>query len=146
MLAPADRRLAAPPRQTQSCPNDHDPPERCARLAGLPVAGTTQPISGQGAGVQVKTARSRIVTVLSRAQVALVRLTPRSRRSRPSWRGLVITMDTADRDAIYAELRRARVTFRRLVQDASPGDLARTSYGTRWTNQQLLFHILFCSG
>jgi hypothetical protein len=53
-----------------------------------------------------------------------------------------MTVDTVDREAIYAELRRARVTFRRLVQDASPGDLARASDGTRWTNQQLLFHML----
>jgi DinB superfamily len=53
-----------------------------------------------------------------------------------------MTVDTVDREAIYAELRRARVTFRRLVEDASPGDLARASDGTRWTNQQLLFHML----
>lgn len=48
-----------------------------------------------------------------------------------------------DREAIYEELRRARVTFRRLVEDASPADLARPSDGTRWTNRQLLFHMLF---
>jgi hypothetical protein len=52
-------------------------------------------------------------------------------------------MDTAGRERIYEELRRARVTFRRLVQDASPDDLARASDGTRWTNRQLLFHMLF---
>ena len=52
-------------------------------------------------------------------------------------------MDTADREAIYAELRRTRVTFRRLVEDANPADLARPSEGPRWTNQQLLFHMLF---
>ena len=52
-------------------------------------------------------------------------------------------MDAVDREAIYEELRRARVTFRRLVEEASPGDLARGSSGTRWTNQQLLFHMLF---
>ena len=57
--------------------------------------------------------------------------------------GLVITVDTLDREAIYEELRRARVTFRRLVEEASPADLARGSSGTRWTNQQLLFHVLF---
>ena len=53
------------------------------------------------------------------------------------------TVDTVDREAIYEELRRTRVTFRRLVEDASPKDLARPSDGTRWTNQQLLFHMLF---
>jgi hypothetical protein len=52
-------------------------------------------------------------------------------------------MDTVDREAIYAELRRVRVTFRRLVEEASPDDLARASSGTRWTNQELLFHMLF---
>jgi hypothetical protein len=55
----------------------------------------------------------------------------------------VITVDTLDREAIYEELRRARLTFRRLVEEASPADLARASSGTRWTNQQLLFHMLF---
>ena len=52
-------------------------------------------------------------------------------------------MDPVDREAIYQELRRVRVTFRRLVQEAGPDDLARASSGTRWTNQQLLFHMLF---
>ena len=51
-------------------------------------------------------------------------------------------MDDFDREAIYKELQRARVTFRRLVEDASRDDLARQTDGTRWTNQQLLFHML----
>jgi hypothetical protein len=55
----------------------------------------------------------------------------------------VITVDTVDREAIYEELRHARATFRRLVEEASPDDLARGSCGTEWTNQQLLFHMLF---
>jgi hypothetical protein len=38
---------------------------------------------------------------------------------------------------------RARLDFRRLVADATPADLRRPSAGTRWTNQQLLFHMLF---
>ena len=57
-------------------------------------------------------------------------------------RGRVMTVDMVDREAIYEELRRVRVTFRQLVDEASPGDLARASSGTRWTNQQLLFHML----
>jgi hypothetical protein len=52
-------------------------------------------------------------------------------------------VDTADREAIYEELRRVRLTFRRLVEDAGPADLARPSDGTKWTNRQLLFHMLF---
>jgi hypothetical protein len=58
-----------------------------------------------------------------------------------SWGGE--TVGPVDRETIYEELRRVRVAFRRLVEDASPGDLARASAGTRWTNQQLLFHMLF---
>jgi hypothetical protein len=53
-----------------------------------------------------------------------------------------MTVDTLDREAIYEELRRVRVTFRQLVDEASPDDLARASSRTRWTNQQLLFHML----
>ena len=55
----------------------------------------------------------------------------------------MITVDPVDREAIYEELRRVRVTFRHLIEEASPADLARASSGTRWTNQQLLFHMLF---
>jgi hypothetical protein len=58
-----------------------------------------------------------------------------------SWDGE--TVSTVDRETIYEELQRVRVAFRRLVEDASPGDLAQASAGTRWTNQQLLFHMLF---
>ena len=48
-----------------------------------------------------------------------------------------------DRAAIALELEGARSTFRALVEGASPEDLARPSNGTRWTNRQLLFHMLF---
>jgi hypothetical protein len=51
-------------------------------------------------------------------------------------------METIDCEAIYEELMRARVTFRRLVEHASREDLARRTDGTRWTNRQLLFHML----
>ena len=36
----------------------------------------------------------------------------------------------------------ARGTFKAMVATASPSDLRRTTIGTRWTNQQLLFHML----
>ena len=55
----------------------------------------------------------------------------------------MISVDTVDREAICEELKGARATFRRLVEGASPDALARGSCGTRWTNQQLLFHMLF---
>lgn len=47
-----------------------------------------------------------------------------------------------DRAAVRAEMDQARADFRRLVSDAAPADLRRASDGTRWTNQQLLFHML----
>jgi hypothetical protein len=37
----------------------------------------------------------------------------------------------------------ARGTFRTIVSTASPSDLRRPTIGTRWNNQQLLFHMLF---
>jgi hypothetical protein len=45
--------------------------------------------------------------------------------------------------AIAEELRDARQDFRRLVDGATPAELRRSSNGTRWTNDQLLFHMLF---
>ncbi len=48
-----------------------------------------------------------------------------------------------DRAALRAEMEQARHDFRRLASDATPEDLRRPSDGTRWTNQQLLFHMLF---
>ena len=47
-----------------------------------------------------------------------------------------------DRAAARAEMEQARLDFRRLLAQASPADLRRPSAGTRWTNQQLLFHML----
>src|SRR3954463_6598515 len=44
---------------------------------------------------------------------------------------------------IRAELERARLEFRNLVQRSTPEDLARASNGTRWSNRELLFHMVF---
>jgi hypothetical protein len=44
---------------------------------------------------------------------------------------------------IHAEMDRARAEFHRLLARSSPSDLAQASNGTRWTNGQLLFHMLF---
>lgn len=49
-------------------------------------------------------------------------------------------MDPVD---IGAELRLAQADFHRLLERASAGDLRRRSNGTRWTNRQLLFHMVF---
>lgn len=48
-----------------------------------------------------------------------------------------------DRRAIHEEMERARATFRQLLRSASSADLRRRTQGTRWTNEQLLFHMLF---
>jgi hypothetical protein len=48
-----------------------------------------------------------------------------------------------DKRAVRDELERARQTFHRLLDHATVADLRRPSSGTRWTNEQLLFHMMF---
>ncbi|HET6213854.1 MAG TPA: DinB family protein [Micromonosporaceae bacterium] len=48
-----------------------------------------------------------------------------------------------DRQAVYDELERVRVTFRGLSTTLSTEDMSRPSNGTRWTNRQLFYHLLF---
>ena len=48
-----------------------------------------------------------------------------------------------DRQSVHAEMELARGTFERLVARASASELRRPTIDTRWTNQQLLFHMLF---
>jgi hypothetical protein len=48
-----------------------------------------------------------------------------------------------DRQAVHAEMAQARQSFRRLLDHATAPDLRRRSNGTKWTNEQLLFHMLF---
>lgn len=47
-----------------------------------------------------------------------------------------------DREVVHQELEAARATFHHLVATATAADLRRQSEGTRWTNKQLLFHML----
>lgn len=44
---------------------------------------------------------------------------------------------------IADEMRAAREDFHHLVDGATTAELRRRSKGTRWTNDQLLFHMLF---
>lgn len=53
------------------------------------------------------------------------------------------TSDPVDRQAVHAELERARARLHELASGASPADLGRRTTGTRWTNRQLLFHMVF---
>lgn len=48
-----------------------------------------------------------------------------------------------DRQAVHEELRQASAVFHQLLNSATDADLRRRSGGTRWTNEQLLFHMLF---
>lgn len=50
---------------------------------------------------------------------------------------------SVSRDHVRAEMEQARERFRQLLADTSLDDLRRSSDGTRWTNEQLLFHMLF---
>lgn len=52
------------------------------------------------------------------------------------------TLRRVDKQAVHDEMERARVTFHELLDQASRADLRRPSAGTRWTNEQLLFHML----
>ena len=48
-----------------------------------------------------------------------------------------------DRRDIDAELVRVRTDFHRLLDAATRAELRRPTNGTKWTNKQLLFHMLF---
>jgi hypothetical protein len=52
--------------------------------------------------------------------------------------------DPIDRPKIAADLERARLEFHRLLAEADRTDAwAKPTRGTRWTNEQLLFHMVF---
>lgn len=44
---------------------------------------------------------------------------------------------------IHSELERVRDDFRQLLNNATVAELRRPTNGTKWTNEQLLFHMLF---
>ncbi|MEV0297611.1 DinB family protein [Nocardia sp. NPDC050710] len=48
-----------------------------------------------------------------------------------------------DRVALAAELERARTDFHRLLASVRADEWNALSSGTRWTNEQLLFHMVF---
>jgi hypothetical protein len=54
-----------------------------------------------------------------------------------------MTAGQAPAAAVCAEMEQARRDFRDLLAHADRVSLRRQSDGTRWTNQQLLFHMLF---
>jgi hypothetical protein len=50
---------------------------------------------------------------------------------------------TVDRAALAADLERARVDFHHLLDVAADDDWGKPTLETRWTNEQLLFHMVF---
>jgi len=50
---------------------------------------------------------------------------------------------TPSRAAIHVEVESAGRDFHQLLEQSTPAGLAGRSNGTRWTNRQLLFHMLF---
>jgi hypothetical protein len=48
-----------------------------------------------------------------------------------------------DRRDIDAELEQRTADFHRLLDSATPAELRLPTSGTKWTNKQLLFHMLF---
>jgi hypothetical protein len=60
-------------------------------------------------------------------------------------RAICAALNSNDRDrrAIRAEFEGAQATFYALLESASEEELARPTNGTRWTNRQLLFHMMF---
>ena len=48
-----------------------------------------------------------------------------------------------ERGEITAEMERARADFRMLLDTATTAELRADTAGTRWSNEQLLFHMLF---
>ena len=55
-----------------------------------------------------------------------------------------VTLEAAmDEDQIYAELDRVRDDYRALLDSATVAELHQPTDGTKWNNEQLLFHMLF---
>jgi hypothetical protein len=50
---------------------------------------------------------------------------------------------TMDRHDVDADLERTWADFHRLLDSATPAELRMPTNGTKWTNKQLLFHMLF---
>jgi hypothetical protein len=49
-----------------------------------------------------------------------------------------------DRTALAEDLERARAQFHRLLASVGDSDAwTKPTHGTRWTNEQLLFHMVF---
>ena len=52
-------------------------------------------------------------------------------------------IEPVDRLALREGFERNRAAFHELLNGATPADLKGLTDGTKWTNEQLLFHMLF---
>ena len=48
-----------------------------------------------------------------------------------------------DKEQICAEMDRVRYDYRELLDTATVAELRKPTDGTKWNNEQLLFHMLF---
>src|SRR5690242_2031683 len=48
-----------------------------------------------------------------------------------------------ERQSIIDEMRQAQIDFHDMVARAGAADLRRRTIGTRWTNRQMMFHMVF---
>ena len=48
-----------------------------------------------------------------------------------------------DRASLMADFERVRADFQHLIALAEENDWAKPTLGTRWSNEQLLFHLVF---
>ncbi|MFE3099230.1 DinB family protein [Nocardia tengchongensis] len=58
-------------------------------------------------------------------------------------RGGTMSQPNVDRDALAADLERVRTDFHQLLSTTGDDEWNAPSNGTRWTNEQLLFHMVF---
>ncbi|MFE3059576.1 DinB family protein [Nocardia sp. NPDC059239] len=54
-----------------------------------------------------------------------------------------MSQPNVDRDALAADLERARTDFHHLLSTTGEGEWGAPTNGTRWTNEELLFHMVF---
>ncbi|MFD6353451.1 DinB family protein [Nocardia tengchongensis] len=54
-----------------------------------------------------------------------------------------MSQPNADRDALAADLERARTDFHHLLSTTGDREWGAPTDGTRWTNEELLFHMVF---
>ncbi len=56
---------------------------------------------------------------------------------------MTVSSQPVDRRSIHEQLERARTDLHHLVAGATTAGLRRRTDGTRWTNQQMLWHMVF---